>query len=168
MRRAVGYIPVVEATSLVVARQRPGERRRVREERAKWRARYGRGHWTAMDLGFLTLLFGITMLNVLDIAITLFHTGNHGWGVEGNPLIRVLAESGGEVTAVFFKLALIALALTVMWRLYRLAGFSLSAARHKEGSQRATAVHRVQITATLVLLALYLWVVQHNLRIVWS
>lgn len=121
-----------------------------------------------MDLVFLTLLFGITVLNLLDIAITLLHTSAHGWVVEGNPFIRGIAEGQGASVAVLVKLGLIAVALAVMWRLYRSAGFSLAAARHAEGTRRALLVHRVQLVTTVALLGLYGWVVQNNLRIVWG
>ncbi len=121
-----------------------------------------------MDTGYLLALFAIATLNLLDITITLIYTGANGWVVEGNPLIRSLAETGGEFAAVAFKLALVTLALSVMWALFRRTRHALALARSADHHTRAMRVQKVIASGTFVVLLFYVWVVQHNVRIVFG
>lgn len=167
MRRTTGP-DLVDVSSLIVARRSKPSSERAAAQRLVWRDRMGHGSWSAMDTGYLLALFVIGTLNLLDITITLIYTGAHGWVVEGNPLIRSLAESGGEFAAVGFKLALVAVALTVMWVLFRRTRHALAIARSRAHHVQAKRVQGVIATGTLMVLMFYVWVVQHNVRIVFG
>lgn len=167
MRRAPGPV-IVDVSSLIVARrvgERPGS---ASTRRLEWRDRMGRGSWTAMDMGYILALFAIVTLNLLDITITLIHTGMHGWETEGNPLIRFIAENVGVAVVVVFKLALVGVALVIMWYVYRRARHAIAVARDRSLHRQAFLVQSVVATATLVLVAFYVWVVQHNVGVVWG
>ena len=58
--------------------------------------------------------------------------------------------------------------MTLLWRLYRQTARSLVTARNESETRRARFVLVSEIVATGFLAVLYLWVVQHNLRVVWA
>ena len=91
---------VCETSAVLVARH-PAKRPRtpLSETRLAWRQRNGRAGWSGFDLGFASSLVAIFLLNLLDITVTLVHTGRVGWVAEANGLIRFMAESGGAWVA---------------------------------------------------------------------
>lgn len=167
MRRSPGPI-VVDVSSLVVARRREAASETARAERLVWRDRAGRGSWSTMDGAYLMALFAIVGLNLLDITITLIHTSAVGWEAEGNLLIKFIAETGGVAAAVAFKLALVGVALALMWYLFRRTSHSIQVARDAKARSRVVAVQWVIAGGTLLLIAFYVWVVQHNINVVWG
>ena len=159
---------VLEQTSVLFARrQGPPRTRHAYEVRTALRAKQGRFAWTALDIGFLGVLFTIFILNMLDITITLIHIGNVGWIAEGNPIIRVIAERGAAGLAVLFKVVIILGSMWIMWHLYRQTQIAMATARGADARRRAVFVFRSQLVATGVLLALYTWIIQNNVRIAW-
>ncbi len=167
MRRTPGPV-LVDVSSLVVSRRKEAASETARTERLVWRDRAGRGAWSTMDGAYLMALFAIVGLNLLDITITLIHTSAVGWEAEGNLLIRFIAETGGVLVAVGFKLALVAVALATMWYLFRRTSHSIAVARDRKARNRVVGVQRVIAAGTLLLVAFYVWVVQHNIQVVWG
>jgi hypothetical protein len=88
--------------------------------------------------------------------------------VEANPLIRVIAQTAGEVVVVVFKLALVGTALAIMWYLFRRTRHALSLARDRSDYSRAMKIQIVIGVGTMALVAFYVWVIQHNVRVVWG
>lgn len=159
---------LVDVSSIVVARRSPGASSRMASERLVWRDRYRRGAWNAVDMGYIMALFVIVVLNLLDITITLIHTSNVGWEAEANLLIRHVAESAGEGVVVLFKLALVGAALGIMWYLFRRSRHAVAVARDRSGYKQAVMVHGVILAGTSFLLLFYVWVVLHNVGVVWG
>lgn len=157
---------LVDQTAVLFARRSgPRRTRHAYEVRQAWRLKQRRLGWTRLDVVFWLALFVIFILNVADITITLLHIANTGWEAEGNPLIRMLAETGSASFVVVMKLGIILGAMWLLWYLYRQTAIAMATARDVPGRRRANMVFRTQIGATLFLMGLYTWIIQNNVRI---
>lgn len=169
MVHSAGEEFVCETSAVLFARRDSTPRtRHALDARVAWLNAIGRGSWTAADVVFMTALFAIFLLNMLDITITLIHIAAVGWAAEGNPLVRSLAEFGGAILPTTFKVIIISTAMYVMWRLYRETQTAMSSARTVTARRRAVFVLRAQMVSTTALFLLYAWIIQNNARITWG
>lgn len=165
--RANEMVLVEQSAVLFARRAGPTRKRHAYELRTALRMKHRRAGWTPFDIGFVVALFVLFVLNMMDITITLIHIGNAGWIAEGNPLIRNMAERGTDLAPVVFKIVVISGASAIMWRLYRQTTVAMWTARTSVDRRRAQFVFRSQLIATGILLALYTWIIQNNVRITW-
>lgn len=135
-----------------------------REHRLLWSTRRRPLLWRAGI--FSTLLFVFVVLNVMDAATTLFATMRLGWSAEGNAFLRWVGMRFGAAGFMLYKAGVVTTVVTALWFVHRGLARAAVAARADASRRVFRGWGAVVEAAAVVLVAVFLVVVAHNLALI--
>lgn len=158
-----------EREALVLARVTRGQGSfEERTGRLLWRTR-GRPHhdaFTDRALGFLSVLFFFIVLNLMDMATTIYGVTRLGWEAEGNPVLRLIGTRYGEFAFAAYKAFGTVVVVSGLWLMHRGFSRAVSVARSRR-PRRVYGAWRVTVEAVaLGLVVVFTFVVVNNLVLI--